>query len=179
MRPPLLEHQLLIIEFLPPASPRLRQEKRENCHRALERTREAREKQNLMYSKLKPISPTKTPQPKDPATSETRTVEGRRSRRADSEAEETRVNINSFEARLRTLPASGMTTLPLQLTADFNNVGIQTVCVSMSLVSISLQTGPGSTGDYMSQIKRRTQVIQAGREVTQSSAGIYIYIFKW
>jgi adenylate kinase family enzyme len=128
---------------------KLRQEKRENCHRALERTREAREKQNLMYSKLKPISPTKTPQPKDPATSEMRTVEGRRSRRADAEAEETRVNINSFEARLRTLPASGMTTLPLQLTADLTKGN---------------NTGPGSTGDYMSQIKRRTLVIQAGRE---------------
>ena len=79
-----------------------------------------------MYSKLKPLSPTKTPQSKDPATRERMTVEGRRSRRANAEAEETRVNINSFEARLRTLPASGMATSPLQQTADLTkgNVGI-------------------------------------------------------
>ena len=109
-----------------PASPRLRQDQRDNCQRALERAREGREKQNLMYSKLKPLSPTKTPQSKDPATSERMTVEGWRSRRANAEAEETRVNISNFEARLRTLPASGMATSPLQQTADLTkgNVGI-------------------------------------------------------
>ncbi|CAI8022612.1 Sperm flagellar protein 2 [Geodia barretti] len=44
---------------------KLRQDQRDNCQRALERAREGREKQNLMYSKLKPLSPTKTPQSKD------------------------------------------------------------------------------------------------------------------
>lgn len=84
---------------------RLRSEQRENCHKALEKTREAREKQNLMYSKLKPLSPrTKTPGRVSGSPGKQSTSEGRA--RGTALAEETRADIDWFEARLKTLPSS-------------------------------------------------------------------------
>lgn len=88
---------------------RVRHEQRENCHKALERTREAREKQNLMYSKLKPLSPlTKAPGRVSGSPGKQSTSEGRADKgRGTAVAEETRADINWFEARLKTLPTSG------------------------------------------------------------------------
>ena len=89
----------------------MREEQRERCHKALERTREAREKQSLMYAKLKPLSPTKTSPGKETA-GERGKREGRKSQRSMAEAEDTRVNIDSFEAQLRTMPAVGVSVSP-------------------------------------------------------------------
>ena len=87
---------------------RLRREQRDNCHKALERTREAREKQ-LMYTKLKPLSPTKMSGngSGEPAMTTTgkRTGDVRQSR-AVGVAEETRASIDSFEARLKSIPVN-------------------------------------------------------------------------
>lgn len=136
---------------------RLRQEQRENCHRALERAREAREKQNVMYSKLKPLSPGKKPQTRDP-TSERRVLEGRKSRRSDAEAEETRVNIDSFEARLKTMPALGTSGSPLDQLTDTTTgtVSIPSIgsfCIHImqlfrSVVKITFPTTAGWAGIY-------------------------------
>ena len=104
---------------------RLRQEQRENCHKALEKTREAREKQNLMYAKLKPLSPTKTPgrasggpgtQAMDNTWKKTEgggsVKKGRGGTVRPAVAEETRASIDSFEARLSTMPLSEPQTTP-------------------------------------------------------------------
>ena len=91
-----------------------------------------------MYAKLKPLSPSKTPQGKEPV----RERESRKSRRSVAEAEETQINIENFEARLRTIPP-GVSSTPPQAVA----------------------TVSPTTGEYLSQIKRRTQDLQAGREV--------------
>ena len=88
-----------------------------------------------MYAKLKPLSPSKTPQGKEPV----RERESRKSRRSVAEAEETQINIENFEARIRTIP--GVSSTPPQAVATV------------------------STGEYLSQIKRGTQDLQAGREV--------------
>ena len=90
-----------------------------------------------MYAKLKPLSPSKTPQGKEPVSER----ESRKSRRSVAEAEETQINIENFEARLRTIP--GVSSTPPQAVA----------------------TVSPTTGEYLSQIKRRTQDLQAGREV--------------
>lgn len=93
---------------------RMRQEKREICLKSVERAREAREK----YTKLKPISPptTMTPQNKE-STDKKRSSEGRRrNKQLTAESEETRVNIDSFEAHMNTMPSSGSPPKPLGTT---------------------------------------------------------------
>ena len=83
----------------------MRLERRENCHKALERTKEAREKQSLMYAKLKPLSPTKSP-PRSKSSGEPGGSGERARGRSMAVAEETRASIDGFEARLRTMPVA-------------------------------------------------------------------------
>lgn len=99
---------------------RLRQEQRENCHKALEKTRDAREKQSLMYAKLKPLSPSKAAGKVSGSSGKLASSghrasggwharQGRQGRAAvrTAVAEETQASIDSFEARLMTMPTSG------------------------------------------------------------------------
>ena len=141
------------MQFLCALTCRLRQEQRENCHKALERGREARDKQNLMYSKLNPLSPSKTTSKTPGSTGRKGAVDGaewqaRQQRRAAVRAalaEETRDNIDSFEARMKTTPTSGAQPPSPQHTAT---------------------SAPPTTGDYVGQIKRRVQDWETGRKVS-------------
>ena len=82
------------------ACSRIQTERRELCHKSLEKSREVRERQAQLYAKLKPLSPSKPP----PTTTRSKTTgsitERGRSRRVQAEALATREGIDNFEAAL-------------------------------------------------------------------------------
>ena len=101
-------HQIWLL-----SSSRIQLERKEACHRALEKSQQVRERQTQMYAKLKPLSPGKSGRrnatPGKKATrAELLTVE-REAARSRAVANETRESINAFEASIRahaSLPTS-------------------------------------------------------------------------
>lgn len=101
-------HQIWLLSYS-----RIQLERKEACHRALEKSQQVRERQTQMYAKLKPLSPGKpggrnaTPG-KKATRAELLTVE-REAARSRAMANETRESINTFEASIRaraSLPTS-------------------------------------------------------------------------
>ena len=88
---------------------RLQSERKEACHRALENSRQVREKQLQMYAKLKPLPTGKQKTPPQGATRTQLLAQERSVARHQAIAEETRDNIATFEASMRhgVLPATG------------------------------------------------------------------------
>ena len=96
---------------------RIQRERREVCHKSLERSREFRESQSVLYTRLKPLYPSKPsptrskttgsvpghsgPSKPSPTRSKTTSsVPGHSGRSQAAEALATRASIDSFEAGL-------------------------------------------------------------------------------
>ena len=79
---------------------RTQQERREACLRALENSQKLKERQLQLYSKLKPLSPSKKQAGKTSPRKPTR-AELQARERTWAVADETRASIDNFEASLR------------------------------------------------------------------------------
>jgi len=157
------QHEQLVAKEKETEEERIQLERKEACHRALEKSQQVRERQTQMYAKLKPLSPGKpggrnaTPG-KKATRAELLTVE-REAARSRAVANETRESINTFEASIRAR-ASLPTSLgdPHPLSTSIPQDKSQTTPLRMERCTDYLQVATANpSAEYVSQIKRRVE----------------------
>ncbi len=120
------------------------------CHKSLERSREFRESQSLLYTRLKPLSPSKSSPTRSKTTG---SVPGHSGRSQAAEALATRAGIDSFEAGL-SLRSARMETRP----HSTGSMGEGTAVIKVECVCVLLLLFPTDVLLFLYPVVKVTSV---------------------